>query len=275
VVSDEINFDLKKPYNWGVDQVVDSWALGQLRHLYTLMLNGHVRDTAEAARGLLGPAIERLEAGQKGSGRDYKEIAVTLWQLLDDIDTAVDAFKPAMTAYVGYIRGKVAKRFALLASDGYRLRDPATGEVIAGPRESPSPSCRRGEHQWSTFGPGGPLGTAVTLCTDCGKLADMMCPALEPGNGHRCIGDAWKLPRGYDSCATGYHLCDGGNGSSGQGGWFTPPHPEATHDMKGRKLVPCQKCSGTGGVRELLSGSDCSTVECDACGGFGKIGEES
>jgi hypothetical protein len=40
---------------------VDSVALAQLRHLYDQMLRGYVKDTAEAARGLLGPAIERLE----------------------------------------------------------------------------------------------------------------------------------------------------------------------------------------------------------------------
>lgn len=37
------------------------FALAQLRHLYSLMLAGHVKDTAEAARGLLGPSIEALE----------------------------------------------------------------------------------------------------------------------------------------------------------------------------------------------------------------------
>lgn len=36
-------------------------AIAQLRHLYSLMINGHVTDTSEAARGLLGPAIETLE----------------------------------------------------------------------------------------------------------------------------------------------------------------------------------------------------------------------
>lgn len=37
------------------------FALAQLRHLYSLMLAGHVKDTGEAARGLLGPSIEALE----------------------------------------------------------------------------------------------------------------------------------------------------------------------------------------------------------------------
>jgi hypothetical protein len=102
---------------------------------------------------------------------DYKKIAVELWKLLDDIDTASDAFKPPMTAHLQYVHKKLAKRFDLISSDGYRLRDPATGEVVDGPPEAPSPSCQRGAHQWSTFGPGGPLETAITLCTDCGLLA--------------------------------------------------------------------------------------------------------
>lgn len=38
-----------------------TWAVGNLRHLYRQMMNGGVLDTAQAARGLLGPAIEALE----------------------------------------------------------------------------------------------------------------------------------------------------------------------------------------------------------------------
>jgi hypothetical protein len=38
-----------------------AFAVGQLRHLFRLMLDGHVKNAAEAARGLLGPVIERLE----------------------------------------------------------------------------------------------------------------------------------------------------------------------------------------------------------------------
>jgi hypothetical protein len=37
------------------------FALRGLRHLYEQMLNGCVVDTAEAARGLLGPAIRLIE----------------------------------------------------------------------------------------------------------------------------------------------------------------------------------------------------------------------
>ena len=41
-------------------------ALEQLRHVYQIMVNGAVRDTASAKRiaeGLLAPAIEALERG--------------------------------------------------------------------------------------------------------------------------------------------------------------------------------------------------------------------
>lgn len=38
-----------------------SWALAQLRHLFGRMSSGHVKDTAGAARGLLGPAVSALE----------------------------------------------------------------------------------------------------------------------------------------------------------------------------------------------------------------------
>ncbi len=41
--------------------------LAQLRHLYAQMVNGHVTDTAGAARGLLGPAIARLEKLMDGA----------------------------------------------------------------------------------------------------------------------------------------------------------------------------------------------------------------
>lgn len=37
------------------------YALAQLRHLYHHMLNDNVRDYHAAARGLLGPSIEKLE----------------------------------------------------------------------------------------------------------------------------------------------------------------------------------------------------------------------
>jgi DnaJ-class molecular chaperone len=38
-----------------------SYQVAQLRHLYSLIVNGHVLDAEEAARGLLAPAIRRFE----------------------------------------------------------------------------------------------------------------------------------------------------------------------------------------------------------------------
>lgn len=63
---------------------------------------------------------------------DYKKIAVALWKLLDDIDTAVDAFKPTMTPYSRFVCQKVGERFKHITSDGYILTDPATGERVDG-----------------------------------------------------------------------------------------------------------------------------------------------
>lgn len=39
--------------------------LAELRHLYTQLVGGHVKDTARAANGLLAPQIRRLEAMQE------------------------------------------------------------------------------------------------------------------------------------------------------------------------------------------------------------------
>jgi len=47
-----------------------------------------------------------------------------LWQLLDDIDTGLDMFKPELTPYVRYVQRKVHLRFEQLTSDGYDLYIP-------------------------------------------------------------------------------------------------------------------------------------------------------
>ena len=67
----------------------------------------------------------------------YKDIAEKLWQLLDDIDTASDIFKPCegngMKSYhnfYSYSLRKTAKRFELLKSDGYDLFTPEEFEKL-------------------------------------------------------------------------------------------------------------------------------------------------
>lgn len=54
-------------------------ALAQLRHLYAQMLAGEVIDTAEAARGLLGPAIERLEVQQHETAAEFERLRTELF----------------------------------------------------------------------------------------------------------------------------------------------------------------------------------------------------
>ncbi len=44
-----------------------------------------------------------------------------LWGLLDDIDTAGDAFKPDQTPYFKYVDKKSCERHGLYTSDGYEI----------------------------------------------------------------------------------------------------------------------------------------------------------
>lgn len=44
-----------------------------------------------------------------------------LWKIIDDIDTALDGYKPEMTPFVKFIIKKVEERFKILSSDGYKL----------------------------------------------------------------------------------------------------------------------------------------------------------
>ena len=51
-----------------------------------------------------------------------KSIEERLWQLLDDIDTAGDMFKPEVTEYFKYVVKKSEERHKYLISDGFTLR---------------------------------------------------------------------------------------------------------------------------------------------------------
>jgi len=57
-----------------------------------------------------------------------REIAATLWELLDDIDTASDMFKPSDEAgyrrFYEYAMKKSEARHAMVTSDGYDLYLP-------------------------------------------------------------------------------------------------------------------------------------------------------
>jgi hypothetical protein len=52
---------------------------------------------------------------------EYKKIAHELWELLDDIDTYGDMFKPEQTHYFKKVDKKAAERFKYAYSDGYSL----------------------------------------------------------------------------------------------------------------------------------------------------------
>jgi len=51
----------------------------------------------------------------------WKYIAIKLWSLLDDIDTASDMLKPERNPFYEFAMSKVEQRFRYLASDGYKL----------------------------------------------------------------------------------------------------------------------------------------------------------
>ena len=49
---------------------------------------------------------------------------IELWTMLDDIDTALDAFKPELTPFTQYIMKILHKRHEILVSDGFDLEYP-------------------------------------------------------------------------------------------------------------------------------------------------------
>lgn len=51
----------------------------------------------------------------------WERKAKLLWELLDDIDTASDMFKPEKSPFYHYVMRKAEKRFDIMASDGYSI----------------------------------------------------------------------------------------------------------------------------------------------------------
>ncbi len=64
----------------------------------------------------------------------YRQKAIALWKLLDDIDTAEDMFKPfdseSYKAFVDFVHKTHGKRWEIFTSDGYVLFDVETGEKV-------------------------------------------------------------------------------------------------------------------------------------------------
>lgn len=52
---------------------------------------------------------------------NYKQIAESLWGLLDDISTAIDMYHPVVEGFETYVQKKVEERSKYLVSDGYKL----------------------------------------------------------------------------------------------------------------------------------------------------------
>jgi hypothetical protein len=57
----------------------------------------------------------------EAEGLDYRAIAVFLWSLLDDIDTAGDITKSNDVAYRSMAEKIQRRRFEVSASDGYEI----------------------------------------------------------------------------------------------------------------------------------------------------------
>lgn len=53
--------------------------------------------------------------------KKYKNMIIKLWELLDDIGTASDIFKPKIQNYERYINKKCQERYNIIKSDGYKL----------------------------------------------------------------------------------------------------------------------------------------------------------
>jgi len=50
------------------------------------------------------------------------QIAEYLWNILDNIDTAFDLWKPEMRGFEKFVQNEVSKRHLLLETDGYKLK---------------------------------------------------------------------------------------------------------------------------------------------------------
>ena len=62
-----------------------------------------------------------------------------LWDLLDDIDTAFDTYRPPMGSFERFVSQVVEKRHLYLISDGYKLYEAGT-KLAERPGNVPPPS---------------------------------------------------------------------------------------------------------------------------------------
>lgn len=100
---------------WQLSAAVPRCALAQLRHLYDQMVNGHVKDCPEAARGLLGPAIAGLEGHFDGASEADADALLALWSAefrRDVSDT------PGLTEREEWLARKLAELWARVQGMG-------------------------------------------------------------------------------------------------------------------------------------------------------------
>jgi len=65
--------------------------------------------------------LEKTNIDRKMTKEKYEFIAKAAWNLLDDINTASDMFKPEKNSYYKYIMDKVKQSKKLMGSDGYTV----------------------------------------------------------------------------------------------------------------------------------------------------------
>jgi hypothetical protein len=62
-----------------------------------------------------------LDHFKQDGNPDWKDIAIKLWSLLDDIDTSTDIFKENYEGCCKYMARKANERHKYIVSDGYDL----------------------------------------------------------------------------------------------------------------------------------------------------------
>lgn len=84
----------------------------------------------------LGTELIKYLGNEQSNNFDYKKAAESLWQILDDIDTSIDIFKPVLenprSLYRFYKKTieYIAKRHDILKSDGYNIFTPEEFENL-------------------------------------------------------------------------------------------------------------------------------------------------
>ena len=61
----------------------------------------------------------------KSESENYQAAAEALWQMLDNVDTLGDVYKPELNSYFLAVSTEIGKRFDYIDSDGHKLIWPA------------------------------------------------------------------------------------------------------------------------------------------------------